>query len=243
MHRDGACFAIERVPCVSDEVQNDLMDFVLVDSNSGKVWFSGNRELNGAGNCRFDEVQRFAYRGFGMAGGAVLRNAVGVAEDLMGEFAAASCPFDDVGVAVGVRGLGRESAKLGVADDSAEDIINVVDDAAAEHADISQAISVHQLVPVSFDFRAEVEDFCAESSDERFEVAEVETLRCGECDLLRGEREEVGELDEEGILIAVGSDDAGGTGVAERDLVGDVGEDGGEDGDGNFRTRFAEGAK
>ncbi len=243
MHRNRARFAIERVPCVRDEVQHDLMDFVLVDSNHGKVGFCGNREVNRAGNRRFDEVQRLADGGFGMAGGAVLRDAVGVAEDLVGKFAAASCSFDDVGVAVGVGGLSGKPAKLGVSDNSAQDIVDVVNDAAAEHSDISQAIRVHHFVSVSFDFRAEVEDFCAESSDEGFEVAEVETLRRGEGDLLRGEREEVGELDEQGILVAVGGDDAGGTGVAERDLVGDVGEDGGEDGDGNFRTGFAEGAK
>ena len=121
-----------------------------------------------------------------MAGGAVLRDAIGVAKHLVGEFAAAASPFDDVGVAFGVRGLGGESAELGVSDDSAEDIVDVVNDAAAEHADISETIGVHDFVAVSLGLRAEVEDFCAESSHEGFEVAEVEVLWGRESDLMRG---------------------------------------------------------
>lgn len=121
-----------------------------------------------------------------MAGGAVLWEAVGVAKHLVGEFAAASGSFDDVGVAVGIGGLGGESAEFGVSDDSTENVVDVVNDTAAEHADVSETVRVHDFVAVPFDFRAQVEDFCAESSNEGFEVAEVEVLWGRESDLMRG---------------------------------------------------------
>ncbi len=243
MDGNAAGFSVECVPCVGDEVEHDLMDLVFVDANGREFGLGRDGELDRAWDGRFDEVQGFSNRGFRVADGTVLRNAVGVAEHLVGEFAAPAGSFDDVGVTVRVSGLGGEAAKFGVADNPAQDVVDVVNDTAAEHADVPEAIGMHDLMTVAFNFCSKIEDLGAESSDEGFEVAEIEGLRGFEGDVMRGEREEVGELDEERILIAVGCDDAGGSGVAERDFVGDVREDRGENRDGDVRAGFAEGAE
>ena len=163
---DGSGFSVEGVPRIGDEVQNDLMNFVLIDSNYGEVGFRCDGKLNGAGNGGFDQLQRFANGGLGMAGCAVLRDAVGVAEHLEGEFAATARTFDDVGVAFGIGWLGREAAEFGVSDNSTEDIVDIVNDATAEHADISESVGVHDFVTVLVDFGSEIENFGAQSTNE-----------------------------------------------------------------------------
>ena len=61
-------------------------------------------------------------------------------------------------------------------DDAAQDVIDVVNDAAAEHPEVPETVRVHDFLFVTSHLVTKVEDLGAQSADEGFKIAEINSL-------------------------------------------------------------------